>query len=98
MKRKVMTLLQVADALELPQTRRAERRRAALRFIRRLQKREKERFLELRGREFVVNIRALEVLADNRTVSLSGMETAIVELSQNQRDMRRQLQGHGARI
>lgn len=95
---RVLTLMQAADALELKQVRRAERRRAALRFVRRLERRECERYLHKRGREFVVDVRALESVAEGRVVSLTGIETAIVELGQNQRELRRQLNGHGARL
>lgn len=90
--------MQVADILELPHTKRAERRRAALRAVRKLQRDTRERFLEPRGRELVVNVRALEVLAEGRAVSLSGIETAIAQLGQNQRELRRQINGHGSRI
>jgi hypothetical protein len=95
---RTLSLLQVATVLEIKQERRSERRRAALREVRRMEKRQGERYLHRRGREYVVSVRALENLQRDGEVTLTGIEHSVAELAQIQRVMRRQIQSHGSRI
>jgi hypothetical protein len=96
--RRVISLLQVADVLGIAHTSRKERRRRALRAVRKMERRQCARFLVREGKEYVVSVRAFEgMLADN-DVSLSGLEKSVAELGEIQRHIRRQLNGHGARL
>ena len=96
--RRVITLLQVADVLGINHPSRKERRRRALRAVRKMERRQGARYLVRDGKEYLVSVRAFEgMLADN-DVSLSGLEKSVAEIGEIQRHMRRQLNGQGARI
>lgn len=95
---RVLTLLQVAQVLALKQERRSERRRAALREVRRMERRQGARYLQRRGREFVVSVRALEGLQRDDEPNLTGLEHSVAALAQKYRDVKLKIQAHGSRL
>lgn len=98
MARRRLDLMQVADALGLPQTARKRRREAALRAVRAAERRHQETYIVRAGKEYMVSVDALESLLDPGDLSLTGLERSVSELSQKTRGLARQLNGHGARI
>lgn len=76
----------------------ASRRTKVRRIVRRAEKRDGERYSRLFGRELVVSRNALESLLpfDQRVVA--NVERGLADVAQNQRALKRQVNGHGSRI
>ena len=90
-------LIEIRNEKLVSMTRR-ERVRHARRLVRRAERRDTERYTKRIGRGLYVSVRAVETLMAWDPEALSEIERQQGELAQEHRDIKRQVNGHGARI
>lgn len=74
------------------------RRQRVRRILKRVEQRDGERYTKLHGRELVVSRNALESLLPYDARVWSRLEESVAKLAQNQRSLKRQVNGHGSKI
>lgn len=98
-----LSMREVAELLEKTHSRlhklsRKRRLEYVRRVIRRAERRDCERYTRRVGRDLYLSRNALETLLPWDADSLTNIERNVSELAQKQRDLKRQLNGHGSRI
>lgn len=74
------------------------RRQYARRLVRRVEKLHAERYTKRFGREVLVSVSAIEYLLPPDATTVSALEKSVDELVKKHAELKRQVNGHGARL
>lgn len=95
-----LTLIEVAEIMKLAHPNRDERRRYVRRAIRRAEQRDGCSYTKRVGKlgQLYVSVSALETLLPYDAETFTKLGRSVADIAQIQRDHKRQIQGHGARL
>jgi hypothetical protein len=93
-----LTLIEVAEIMKLAHPNRDERRRYVRRAIRRAEQRDGCAYTKRVGKSLYVSVTALETLLPFDADTFTKLGRSVADIAQIQRELRRQLNGHGSRL